>query len=181
MKVGLFFGTFNPLHNGHIGICKKLFEKKIVDEIWLVISPLSPHKISEQIVDEYLRLDMIKEAIDQFLYIKVLDIELKMKKPNFTFLTLKEIKKKFPSNNYSIIMGEDNFLKIDTWKNSSYIKSNFKIISYPRSSKSLNDVLDNYYDISSTEIRHLVKNKSDISRYVPKEVNSFIKERNLYI
>ena len=147
----------------------------------MVISPLSPHKISEQIVDEYLRLDMIKEAIDQFLYIKVLDIEFKMKKPNFTFLTLKEIKKKFPSNNYSIIMGEDNFLKIDTWKNSSFIKSNFKIISYPRSSKSVDDVLDNFYDISSTEIRHLVKNKSDISRYVPKEVNSFIKERNLYI
>ena len=110
MKVGLFFGTFNPLHNGHIGICKKLFEKKIVDEIWLVISPLSPH----------------------------------MKKPNFTFLTLKQIKKKFPSNNYSIIMGEDNFLKIDTWKNSSFIKSNFKIISYPRSSKSVDDVLDNF-------------------------------------
>ena len=79
MNVGLFFGTFNPLHNGHIGICKKLFEKKIVDEIWLVITPLSPHKKSEQIVDEYLRLDMIKKAIYQFLYIKVLDSEFKMK------------------------------------------------------------------------------------------------------
>ena len=181
MKVGLFFGTFDPLHNGHIGICKKVLEKKIVDEIWLVITPLSPHKKSEQIIDEYLRLDMIRGAIDQFLYIKVLDIEFKMKKPNFTFHTLKEIKKKFPSNNYSIIMGEDNFLKIDTWKNSSFIKSNFKIISYPRSSKSVDNVFNNFYDISSKEIRHLVKNKSDISRYVPKEVNRFIKERNLYI
>ena len=181
MKVGLFFGTFDPLHNGHIGICKKVLEKKIVDEIWLVITPLSPHKKSEQIIDEYLRLDMIREAIDQFLYIKALDIEFKMKKPNFTFHTLKEIKKKFPSNNYSIIMGEDNFLKIDTWKNSSFIKSNFKIISYPRSSKSVDNVFNNFYDISSKEIRNLVKNKSDISRYVPKEVNRFIKERNLYI
>ena len=181
MNIGLFFGTFNPLHNGHIGICKKLFEKKIVDEIWLVITPLSPHKKSEQIVDEYLRLDMIKKAIYQYLYIKVLDIEFKMKKPNFTFLTLKEIKKKFPLNNYLIIMGEDNFLKIDTWKNSTFIKSTFKIISYPRSSQSVDDVFDNFYDISSTEIRNLVKNKSDISRYVPKEVNRFIKERNLCI
>ena len=181
MKVGLFFGTFDPLHNGHIGICKKVLEKKIVDEIWLVITPLSPHKKSEQIIDEYLRLDMIRGAIDQFLHIKVLDIEFTMKKPNFTFYTLKEIKKKFPSNNYSIIMGEDNFLKIDTWKNSSFIKSNFKIISYPRSSKSVDNVFNNFYDISSKEIRNLVKNKSDISRYVPKEVNRFIKERNLYI
>ena len=180
MKIGLFFGTFDPLHNGHIGICKKLFEKKIIDEVWLVLTPLSPHKKSEKIVDKYLRLDMINEVIDQFLYIKALDIEFKMKKPNFTFLTLKEIKKKFPSNNYSIIMGEDNFLKIDTWKNSSFIKSNFKIISYPRSSKSIDSVFNNFYDVSSTEIRNLVKNKSDISQYVPKEVNRFIKEKSLY-
>ena len=181
MKVGLFFGTFDPLHNGHIGICKELFEKKIMDEIWLIITPHSPHKKSEQIADKYLRLDMIKEAINQFKFIKALDIEFKMEKPNFTFLTLKEIKKKFPSNNYSIIMGEDNFLTIDTWKNSTYIKSNFKIISYPRSSESLDDVFDNFYDVSSTEIRHSLKNRNDISQFVPKEVYRFIKERNLYI
>jgi nicotinate-nucleotide adenylyltransferase len=95
MRVGLFFGTFNPLHNAHLGICNKLLEKKIIDEVWLVLTPHSPYKKSDDLVDAYIRLDMINEAIAKLQNIKVSDIEFGMEKPNYTYLTLKEVKKSF--------------------------------------------------------------------------------------
>lgn len=180
MRVGLFFGTFNPLHNAHLGICNKLLEKKIIDEVWLVLTPHSPYKKSDDLVDAYIRLDMINEAIAKLQNIKVSDIEFGMEKPNYTYLTLKEVKKKFPDNEYVIIMGEDNFLNFDKWKNNKFIKSNFQIISYPRSKKSVNNIFDHYFDLSSSTIRDLVKRKSDISSLVPDEIYLYIKEKGLY-
>ena len=180
MRVGLFFGTFNPLHNAHLGICNKLLEKKIIDEVWLVLTPHSPHKKLDDLVDAFIRLDMINEVINKLQNIKVSDIEFGMKKPNYTYLTLKEIKKKFPDNEYLIVMGEDNFLNFDTWKNNKFIKSNFQIISYPRSKKSIDDIFDHYFDISSSDIRDLVKRNSDISSLVPDEIYLYIKEKGLY-
>ena len=181
MKIGLFFGTFNPIHNGHIGICKEILEKKIVKEIWLIITPHSPNKNSYQIIDKYLRLDMIKLVISQIKNIKVLDIEFNMKTPNYTYLTLKEIRKKYPLNRYTLIMGEDNFLNIDSWKNSTFVKSNFKIISYPRTIENVDSVFNKFYDISSSMIRDLVKTNSSISNYVPKSVEKFIISKKLYV
>ncbi len=180
MKVALFFGTFNPFHNAHLGICNKLLEKKIIDEVWLVLTPHSPHKKIDDLVDVNVRLEMIIEVINKIENIKVSDIEFGMKKPNYTYLTLQEIKKKFPHNDYTIIMGEDNFLNFGSWENNEYIKSNFKIISYPRSKKSLDHIFDDYFNISSSEIRDLIKKESDISSLVPDQIYNFIKEKGLY-
>ena len=180
MRVGLFFGTFNPLHNAHLGISNNLLDKKIIDEVWLVLTPHSPHKKLDELVDVNIRLDMINEVVSKLHNIKVSEIELKMKKPNYTYLTLKEIKKKFPENEYVIIMGEDNFLNFDTWKNKKYISANFKIISYPRSKTSVDDIFEDYFDISSSTIRDLVKRESDISSLVPDEINHYIINKGLY-
>ena len=180
MRVGLFFGTFNPLHNAHIAICNKLLEKKLIDEVWLVPTPHSPDKNPEKLIDISIRLDMINLVINKIRNIKVSEIELGMKKPNFTYLTLKEFKKKFPHNEFAVIMGEDNFLNFDTWKNNEFIKSNFQIISYPRSRRSTNDIFDDYFEISSSAVRDLVKRKSDISELVPKVIDNYIKRKALY-
>ena len=180
MRVGLFFGTFNPLHNAHIAICNKLLEKKLVDEVWLVPTPHSPDKNPEKLIDISIRLDMINLVINKIRNIKVSEIELRMKKPNFTYLTLKEFKKRFPHNEFAVIMGEDNFLNFDTWKNYKFIKSNFQIISYPRSRRSTNDIFDDYFEISSSDVRDLVKRKSDISELVPKVIENYIKRKALY-
>ena len=180
MRVGLFFGTFNPLHNAHIAICNKLLEKKLIDEVWLVPTPHSPYKNPEKLIDISIRLDMINLVINKIKNIKVSEIELGMKKPNFTYLTLKEFKKRFPHNEFAVIMGEDNFLNFDTWKNYKFIKSNFQIISYPRSRRSTNDIFDDYFEISSSAVRDLVKRKSDISELVPKVIDNYIKRKALY-
>jgi len=181
MKVGLFFGSFNPLHNAHLKISEKVIDKNLVSEVWFILTPKSPHKKTDKIIDKYIRLEMMKMVIDDIQNVKVKDIEFEMNEPNYTYLTLKKIQMSFPSNIFSIIMGEDNFKKLDSWKNSSYIKSNFKIISYPRNQGSVNNIFTDYYKISSSNVRRMIRHGSDISDYVPKKIYEYIKEKELYL
>ena len=132
-KVGLFFGTFDPIHIGHEKIAIYFLERYF-DEIWFVITPLNPDKINENLTDQSIRLEMAKNFCDDNKKFKYCDIEFNLPKPNYTADTLVELKNNYPDLNFSIIMGEDNLIGLETWKNYKRILEG-KIYVYPRANQ----------------------------------------------
>ena len=189
-NIGLLFGSFNPIHNGHITLATFILKHKPLDEIWFVVSPLSPFKKSKILLDKNDRLDMVKLAIKPFKKFFVSDIEFKMKTPNYTIDTLYEIKKKYPEDSFSLIIGEDNLENFKNWKNSNLIIENFKIYVYPRNfSKSKPNLNFNTLykinaptiNISSTDIREFIKKNEDIEGLLSPEVLDQIKKKKFYL
>ena len=189
-NIGLLFGSFNPIHNGHITLATFILKHKPLDEIWFVVSPLSPFKKSKILLDKNDRLDMVKVAIKPFKKIFVSDIEFKMKTPNYTIDTLYEIKKKYPEDSFSLIIGEDNLENFKNWKDSNLIIENFKIYVYPRNfSKSKPNLNFNTLykinaptiNISSTDIREFIKKNEDIDGLLSPEVLDQIKKKKFYL
>lgn len=189
-NIGLLFGSFNPIHNGHITLATFILKHKPLDEIWFVVSPLSPFKKSKILLDKNDRLDMVKLAIKPFKKFFVSDIEFKMKTPNYTIDTLYEIKKKYPEDSFSLIIGEDNLENFKNWKDSNLIIENFKIYVYPRNFSKLKPNLNfnTLYkinaptiNISSTDIREFVKKNEDIEGLLSPEVLDQIKKKKFYL
>ena len=189
-NIGLLFGSFNPIHNGHITLATFILKHKPLDEIWFVVSPLSPFKKSKILLDKNDRLDMVKVAIKPFKKFFVSDIEFKMKTPNYTIDTLNEIKKKYPEDSFSLIIGEDNLENFKNWKDSNLIIENFKIYVYPRkfSKSKFNLNFNTLYkinaptiNISSTDIREFIKKNEDIDGLLSPEVLDQIKKKKFYL
>ena len=189
-NIGLLFGSFNPIHNGHITLATFILKHKPLDEIWFVVSPLSPFKKSKILLDKNDRLDMVKGAIKPFKKFFASDIEFKMKTPNYTIDTLYEIKKKYPEDSFSLIIGEDNLENFKNWKDSNLIIENFKIYVYPRNfSKSklnlnfntLNKINAPSINISSTDIRESIKKNEGVDGLLSPEVLDQIKKKKLYL
>jgi nicotinate-nucleotide adenylyltransferase len=189
-NIGLLFGSFNPIHNGHITLATFILKHKPLDEIWFVVSPLSPFKKSKILLDKNDRLDMVKVAIKPFKEFFVSDIEFKMKTPNYTIDTLYEIKKKYPEDSFSLIIGEDNLENFKNWKDSNLIIENFKIYVYPRNfAKSkpnlnfntLNKINAPKINISSTDIREFIKKNEDIDGLLSPGVLDQIKKKKFYL
>ena len=189
-NIGLLFGSFNPIHNGHITLATFILKHKPLDEIWFVVSPLSPFKKSKILLDKNDRLDMVKVAIKPFKKFFVSDIEFKMKTPNYTIDTLYEIKKKYPEDSFSLIIGEDNLENFKNWKDSNLIIENFKIYVYPRNfSKSKPNLNFNTLykinaptiNISSSDIREFIKKNEDIDGLLSPEVLDQIKKKKFYL
>ena len=188
-KVGLFFGTFDPIHIGHERIAKYFLERYF-DEIWFVITPLNPDKINENLTDQSIRLEMSKIFCGDQEKFKSCDIEFNLPKPNYTADTLLELKKKYPDLNFGIIMGEDNLIGLETWKNFNKILEG-KIYVYPRINKHNIDAnLKNHpsvifsdapvMKISSSEIRRVIVQNGDYQKLVPKQIFNHILNNNLY-
>ena len=188
-KVGLFFGTFDPIHVGHERIAKYFLERYF-DEIWFVITPLNPDKINENLTDQTIRLEMSKIFCGDEEKFKSCDIEFNLPKPNYTADTLVELKKKYPDLNFGIIMGEDNLIGLETWKNFNKILEG-KIYVYPRINKQNIDAnLKNHpsvifsdapvMKISSSEIRRVILQNGDYQKLVPKQISKHILNNNLY-
>ena len=188
-KVGLFFGTFDPIHVGHERIAKYFLERYF-DEIWFVIAPLNPDKINENLTDQSIRLEMSKIFCGDQEKFKSCDIEFNLPKPNYTADTLVELKKKYPDLNFGIIMGEDNLIGLETWKNFNKILEG-KIYVYPRINK--HNIDANLKDhpsvifsdapvmkISSSEIRRVIVQNGDYQKLVPKQIFNHILNNNLY-
>ena len=189
-NIGLLFGSFNPIHNGHITLATFILKHKPLDEIWFVVSPLSPFKKSKILLDKNDRLDMVKGAIKPFKKFFASDIEFKMKTPNYTIDTLYEIKKKYPEDSFSLIIGEDNLENFKNWKDSNLIIENFKIYVYPRNfSKSklnlnfntLNKINAPSINISSTDIRESIKKNEGVDGLLSPEVLDQIKKKKFYL
>ena len=171
MKVGIYGGSFNPMHFGHIGLAKWVVEHTDLDELWLMVSPNNPLKNSSILTDEQVRLQEAKEKIkqlgDQAKGIIVSDFEFQLPRPNYTANTLRELTKAYPEHDFTLIIGEDNLAIFDKWREHLYILENYRVFVYPRHNcdaykipvaKELKVLNAPYFDISSTELRKKLHN-----------------------
>jgi nicotinate-nucleotide adenylyltransferase len=191
MKIGLYFGTFNPIHVGHLIIANHIAENSDLEQIWLVVTPHNPHKQKSTLLDDYQRLHLVHLATEDYPKIKPSDIEFKLSQPNYTVNTLAHLKDHFPQHEFSLIMGEDNLNSLHKWKNFEYILENHDLYVYPRVSvNDENNDLLNYarvhkvaapiVEISSTFIRENIKNKKNFRPLLPEKVWEYIDHNNLY-
>tara|TARA_B100000963_G_scaffold349159_1_gene357819 strand:+ start:381 stop:965 length:585 start_codon:yes stop_codon:yes gene_type:complete len=189
-KVGLFFGTFDPIHNGHIKIAEYIIQEKLNDEVWLVVTPENPIKQDNKISKFIDRFNMVDIATQKYNNIIPSDLEFNLKKPNYTIDTLVYISNKLPDVEFSLIIGEDNYKIFDTWKDHKKILNNYKIFIYPRKGtlKETPHIIDKNaiyiggprIDLSSTNIRNIVSNKSEPKDLILIEVMDYINNNKLY-
>lgn len=189
MKIGLFFGSFNPIHIGHLIIANTLLDSAALDEVWFVITPQNPFKNPSDLLAENHRLEMVNLSITSNSRLKSCDIEFGLPKPNYTYDTLQNLKKKFTNYVFELIIGEDNLLGFGKWKNANLILKQFKIIVYPRLLAKESDLKNNsnvffcntpVLEISSTIIRNQLKNRKSITYLVHHDVEKYIYTHKLY-
>ena len=187
MNIGLYFGTFNPIHNGHLAIADRMYQQNLFDAIWFVVSPNSPFKEYASLLDERKRLEMVNIAIKERSYCFASDIEFKMERPSYTYLTLRKLKAEHPNLVFSLIMGEDNLDCIEKWKNYEEIRQNHSFFIYPRTGFFRKKALQNVFyvdlpllNISSSIIRERLKKEEPIENLVPKSIIEFIEKEQLY-
>ena len=192
MNIGLYFGSFNPIHIGHLIIANHMVEHSDLDEVWFVVSPHNPFKVKKSLLNNHHRLAMVEFAIEDYPKFKVTDIEFKLSQPSFTINTLAHITEKFPNHQFSIIMGEDNLSGFHKWKNYEQILQNHLIYIYPRLKliDKKEDLIINHpniklidapiIQISATNIRNWIKNKKNVRTLLPKKVWNYIDEMNFY-
>jgi nicotinate-nucleotide adenylyltransferase len=189
-KIGLYFGTFNPIHIGHLIIANHMAEHSDLDQIWMIVTPHNPHKQKNTLLDDYHRLHMVHLATEDFPKIKPSDIEFKLPQPNYTVNTLFHLQEKFPQHEFSLIMGEDNLNSLHKWKNYEVILQNHNIYVYPRlNSGEMDNQFTNHtkihkvaapvVELSSTFIRESIKNKKNIIPMLPHKVWEYV-EHNLF-
>ena len=191
MKIGLYFGTFNPIHIGHLIIANHMAEHADLDQVWMVVTPHNPLKKKATLLDDYHRLQMVYLATEDFPKIKPSDIEFKLSQPNYTVNTLAHLQEKYPDHEFSLIMGEDNLKSLHKWKNYEVILEHHDIYVYPRiSSENENLELKNHpkihlidapvVEISSTDIRHNIKKSKNVQPLLPHKVWDYIDHNNFY-
>ena len=184
MKVGLFFGSFNPIHVGHMIIANHIAEFSDLDEVWFVVTPLSPFKKRSNLLPNYHRLALANIAVEDFPNLKASDIEFGLPQPNYTVNTLAYIGEKYPEHQFCLIMGEDNLKSFHKWKNYETILENYQMYVYPRISDNLsssnqlehwriNRIEAPVIQISSTLIRKGIKEGKDVRPMLPKDVCHF--------
>ena len=189
-KIGLFFGTFDPIHNGHLRIAKYITEEKLADKVWLVVTPENPVKVGSKISSFNHRFNMAKIATEKYDNIMPSDLEVNLKKPNYTIDTLEYISNKLKDIEFSLIIGEDNYKIFDTWKDYKKIINKYKIFIYPRKgtlNENLHIINENTMyiggpriDLSSTNIRKIVSNNSDPKDLISNKVMEYINSNKLY-
>ena len=191
MKIGLFFGTYNPIHVGHLIIANHLAEHSDLDQIWLVVTPQSPHKTKQSLLDNHQRLELVFRATKDYPKLAPSAIEFNLPQPNYTVRTLAYLEEKHPENQFALIMGEDNLRSLPKWKNAEVIMGNYPIYVYPRkmnpssSSASFSSETVTYVDapiieVSSTFIRQQIKDGKNIKALLPMAVWNYIDEMNFY-
>lgn len=190
MEVGLFFGSFNPIHTGHLIVANLVKETTSVKEVWFVVSPQNPFKKNKNLLHEFDRLDLVKAAINEDYGFRVSDVEFNMPKPSYTVDTLAYLKEKYPENKFKLIIGEDNLSSFPKWKNHQEILNQFGLLVYPRpnSNKSELATIEKVewvdapkMDISATLIRNLVKEKKSIKYLVPEAVENQIISKGFFL
>jgi len=190
MITGLFFGSFNPIHNGHLAIANYVIDFTEVDELWFVVSPQNPLKDKDILAPDYQRLEMVKRAIPfNENRLMVCDIEMSMPIPSYTIDTLRALGKKYPEKEFVIILGSDSLDAITKWKEYNSLLNEYKLLIYPRVGSNITELLKTYpakiikaplVDYTSTSIREKLLKGEDVKNYIPEEVYDYIKEFGLY-
>jgi len=188
-EIGLFFGSFNPIHIGHLAIANYIVEYSNLDKIWFIITPHNPLKNKKSLLADYHRYYMVNLAVEDDARFKASDIEFYLPKPSYTVNTLTHLREKYPDFTFSLIMGADNILTINKWKNYDFILKNYKIYVYPRlgfdfdeKEKMPNVVLVNapIMQISASFIRKAIKEGKDVRYFLLPKVWEYIEEMNFY-
>ncbi len=188
-RVGLFFGSFNPIHIGHLIIGNYMANYTDLDEVWFVVSPQNPFKAKKSLGNMYDRLEMVNLAIEGSDSLRASDIEFTMPKPSYTIDTLVYLSEKYPQKEFSLIMGADNLVGLSKWKNYEIILRDYPIFVYPRPGYALDAWAEHpaititdtpLMELSSTFVRAAIKNKQDIRFFTPDKVLAFIDKKGLY-
>lgn len=188
-KIGLFFGSFNPIHLGHLIIANVMAENTDLNKVWLVVSPQNPLKPSKGLLHEFDRYDMVKAAIADNYKLEASDIEFNLPKPSYTIHTLAHLTEKHPTKEFKLILGEDNLENFTKWKNYQQILDQFGLYVYPRPGVTNTElslhanvkmVEAPLLDISATYIRNCIKNNQSIRYLVPEVVENMIRTKNFY-
>ena len=203
MKIGLYFGTYNPVHVGHLVIANYMAEYTGLDQVWLIVSPQNPLKEKSSLLADYHRLALVKIAIDDNPKLRASDIEFKLPKPSYTVTTLAYLKEKHPEHEFALIMGEDNLRTLHKWQNHEIILKNHKIYVYPRvlttqeeaeittiNAQIGNDFAQNsnvvlcddapVMKVSASFIRQAIKDNKDVRYLLTEPVHKYIDEMNFY-
>ena len=188
MNIGLYFGSFNPIHIGHCIIANYVRNETGIDQVWFVVSPQNPFKKAGSLLNEYDRLHLVQKAIENDSGMKASDVEFHLEKPSYTAHTLSFLQEKYPAYSFHIIMGGDSFQNLAKWRNADYIKKNFHIYVYNRPGQNITEISKEniqilekapLLEISATQIRQYIKDKKSIRYLVPEKVREEI-ERNGY-
>lgn len=202
MKIGLYFGTFNPIHVGHLVIANYMADHTDLDQVWLVVSPQNPLKEKNTLLPDYHRLAMVRIAIEDNTKLKASDVEFSLPKPSYTVTTLAYLKEKYPEHQFALIMGEDNLRTLHKWYNYEQILENHQIFVYPRaitmqeeeelkgSGKPDSSSIDHknivkcddvpVMKVSSSYIRKAIKEKKDVRYLLTEPVHKYLDEMNFY-
>lgn len=188
MKIGLFFGSFNPVHHGHLIIAQHLLSETDIEQIWMVVSPQNPFKTSQQLLNEYQRLHLVRLATEKTPDIRVVDIEFRLPKPSYTIDTLTYLHEKYPQHEFSIIMGSDSVQNLSKWKNAEIIMNDYTIYAYKRPGFDMSDspvkkliqVEAPLLMISSSYIRDLIQRGKPFRFLMPEEVRLEIERSGYY-
>ncbi|HZX72993.1 MAG TPA: nicotinate (nicotinamide) nucleotide adenylyltransferase [Cyclobacteriaceae bacterium] len=189
-KIGLFFGSFNPIHIGHLIVANVMAETTDFDKVWFIVSPQNPLKLSKGLLHEFDRYDMVQAAVADNYKLQVSDIEFNLPKPSYTINTLAHLTEKYPDKKFSLIIGEDNLESFPRWKNHQQIVDHYGLYVYPRPHVSESQLKSHpnvkmvdapLLDISATFIRNCIKSNKSIRYLVPEPVENMIKAKGFYI
>jgi len=188
MKIGLYFGSFNPIHIGHLIIASHIADFTAVKQVWFVVSPQNPLKSSASLLNEHQRLFLVQKAIEKDSRFKTCDIEFKMPKPSYTIDTLTYLSEKYPEHSFQIIIGSDSFQNIQQWKNYTELIKKYTFLVYERPGYAIQNHLNAavevlkapMLDISATQIRENIKNGKSIHYLVPDVVIEEIEKGKYY-
>lgn len=187
MNVGLYFGSFNPIHLGHTRLAQYIKDWAHLDEIWLVVSPNNPLKDATSLLDEQVRFHLAQLATQDIADIRPTDFEFQLTKPNYTYLTLRAFREAFPVHQFSLIMGSDNMTIFHLWKNYEELLQNYPILVYPREGDNLPELMARYpqmqvisgaplFRISATEIREKLQAGESMQEWLHPNVADFLKK-----
>jgi nicotinate-nucleotide adenylyltransferase len=188
MKIGLYFGSFNPIHIGHLIIASHIADFTDVKQVWFVVSPQNPLKTSSSLLNEHQRLFLVQTAIEKDNRFKTCDIEFKMPKPSYTIDTLTYLGEKYPEHSFQIIIGSDSFQNIQQWKNYAELLKKYTFLVYERPGYAISNHLNTsiqvlkapMLDISATQIRENIKKGKSIHYLVPDVVMEEIEKGKYY-
>lgn len=188
MKIGLFFGSFNPIHVGHLIIGNYMAENTDLDQVWFMVTPQNPLKNQRNLLNEYDRLEMVRLAVEDNSKLVASDFEFYLPRPSFTVNTLAHLKEKYPQHEFVLIMGVDTVNTLPKWKNADELKSGYQIYAYPRAKVVQTQSFENLtvvegtpiMEISASFIRRCIKNRRSIRYFVPDVVLEFLDKGGLY-
>jgi nicotinate-nucleotide adenylyltransferase len=191
MKIGLFFGTFNPIHVGHLTIANHLAEYSDLDQVWFVVTPQSPFKTNDALLPDHHRREMVYLATEDYDKLKCCDVEFRLPKPNYSINTLEHLKEKYPDNTFCLVIGEDNLKSFDKWKAYESILNDYVLYVYPRISggtvpahlekhEHIKHVDAPVMELSSTFIRNSIKEGKLVRPMLPEAVWIYLDEMHFY-